>query len=240
MLKATKTNTGQWRLFKEFCFEDTGIMDATEAVVLWCNQNLPHGCKFEDFADPAGRQRDATKRSPADYMAEKAAEYGHDIFLINGIQTYKVRRESVANRLNKVVNGEPAILIDPSKCKGCAECVSVCGDEALEMIPKSEQVMRDIRKSHRFFKEVGPSDETYVNDNLLIERLWRTVKNEEEYLKAYQDGRDSRISLGNYFRFYNTERPHQSHGYLTPAEVYCTTRIELTMGGIITIEDSGT
>jgi putative transposase len=71
------------------------------------------------------------------------------------------------------------------------------------------------------------------NDNLFIERLWRTVKYEEVYLKAYQDGRDARISLGNYFRFYNTERPHQSHGYRTPAEVYCTTPIEHTDGGMV-------
>ena len=51
------------------------------------------------------------------------------------------------------------------------------------------------------------------NDNLFIERLWRSVKYEEVYLKAYQDGRDARIGLGNYFRFYNTERPHQALGY---------------------------
>ncbi|MFH1638827.1 MAG: integrase core domain-containing protein, partial [Chloroflexota bacterium] len=71
------------------------------------------------------------------------------------------------------------------------------------------------------------------NDNLFIERLWRTVKYEEVYLKAYQDGRDARISLGNYFRFYNTERPHQSHGYRTPAEVYCTTMVEATNGSVV-------
>jgi len=58
------------------------------------------------------------------------------------------------------------------------------------------------------------------NDNLFIERLWRTVKYEEVYLNAYQDGREARISLGNYFRFYNTERPHQALGYRTPAEVF--------------------
>ena len=57
------------------------------------------------------------------------------------------------------------------------------------------------------------------NDNLFIERLWRTVKYEEVYLKAYQDGRDARAGIGDYFRFYNTERPHQALGYRTPAEV---------------------
>ena len=67
--------------------------------------------------------------------------------------------------------GRFAILIDPSKCKGCAECVTVCDDEALKMIPKTEKVMDDIRKSHRMFKEFGPSDETYINDNLLIDMM---------------------------------------------------------------------
>jgi putative transposase len=71
------------------------------------------------------------------------------------------------------------------------------------------------------------------NDNLFIERLWRTVKYEEVYLKAYQDGRDARISLGSYFRFYNTERPHQSHGYSTPAEVYYATPVEHTERGMV-------
>ena len=66
------------------------------------------------------------------------------------------------------------------------------------------------------------------NDNLFIERLWRSVKYEEVYLKAYQDGREARIGLGNYFRFYNTERPHQSHSYRTPAEVFTSTPVELT------------
>ena len=67
--------------------------------------------------------------------------------------------------------GKFAILIDPSKCKGCAECVTVCDDLALKMIPKTDQVMEDIRKSHRMFKHAGPSDERFVNDNLLIDMM---------------------------------------------------------------------
>jgi len=64
------------------------------------------------------------------------------------------------------------------------------------------------------------------NDNLFIERLWRSVKYEEVYLKAYQDGRDARIGLDDYFRFYNTERPHQALGYRTPADVFTSTPVE--------------
>ena len=71
------------------------------------------------------------------------------------------------------------------------------------------------------------------NDNLFIERLWRTVKYEEVYLKAYQDGRDARIGLGNYFRFYNTERPHQTLGYRTPAEVFTSIPVEATSSGMV-------
>jgi len=70
------------------------------------------------------------------------------------------------------------------------------------------------------------------NDNIFIERLWRSVKYEEVYLKAYQDGREARISLGEYFRFYNTERPHQSLDYRTPAEVHAGT-VEKTGDGVV-------
>jgi putative transposase len=58
------------------------------------------------------------------------------------------------------------------------------------------------------------------SDNLFIERLWRTVKYEEVYLKAYLDGKEARAGIGEYFRFYNTQRPHQALGNRTPAEVY--------------------
>ena len=56
-------------------------------------------------------------------------------------------------------------------------------------------------------------------DNLFVERLWRSVKYEEVYLKAYADGRDARASIGEYLSFYNTQRPHQVLGYRTPGEL---------------------
>jgi len=71
------------------------------------------------------------------------------------------------------------------------------------------------------------------SDNLFIERLWRTVKYEEVYLKAYQDGRDARAGIGNYFRFYNAERPHQALGYMTPAEVFASIPVVATPGGMV-------
>jgi len=57
-------------------------------------------------------------------------------------------------------------------------------------------------------------------DNIFVERLWRTVKYEEVYLKAYSNGRDAKSGLDAYYHFYNTERPHQALGYRTPAEVF--------------------
>jgi len=64
-------------------------------------------------------------------------------------------------------------------------------------------------------------------------RLWRSVKYEEVCLKVYQDGREARIALDNYFRFYNTERPHQALGYRTPAEVFTSTAVEATSTGML-------
>jgi putative transposase len=59
-----------------------------------------------------------------------------------------------------------------------------------------------------------------VFDNIFSERLWRTVKYEEVYLKDYADPREAREGLRAYFRFYNEQRPHQALKYRTPAEVY--------------------
>ena len=57
-------------------------------------------------------------------------------------------------------------------------------------------------------------------DNVFVERLWRSVKYEEVYLKDYVDGWQAEASLAAYFRFYNQERIHQALGYRTPWDVY--------------------
>lgn len=57
-------------------------------------------------------------------------------------------------------------------------------------------------------------------DNVFVERLWRTVKYEEVYVKDYTTVREARQGLGQYFTFYNHERLHQSLAYRTPASVY--------------------
>ena len=57
-------------------------------------------------------------------------------------------------------------------------------------------------------------------DNIFVERLWRTVKYEEVYLHDYRTVQEARERLASYFRFYNTERLHETLAYRTPHEVY--------------------
>lgn len=61
-------------------------------------------------------------------------------------------------------------------------------------------------------------------DNVFIERLWRSVKYEDIYLKEYVSGADCQRGLGSYFKFYCHERPHQALDYRTPWEVHHSPR----------------
>ena len=57
-------------------------------------------------------------------------------------------------------------------------------------------------------------------DNVFVERLWRSIKHEEIYLKAYDSVRAARNGIAQYLQFYNAQRPHQAHGQATPDEAY--------------------
>jgi len=57
-------------------------------------------------------------------------------------------------------------------------------------------------------------------DNVFVERLWRTIKYEEVYLKDYRTVKEAHSSLKAYIKFYNEERPHQSLEYKVPLSVY--------------------
>ena len=62
-------------------------------------------------------------------------------------------------------------------------------------------------------------------DNIFTERLWRTIKYEEVYVKSYDSPKEARQSIREYLLFYNNERLHQSLRYLTPSEVYFGTSV---------------
>jgi putative transposase len=57
-------------------------------------------------------------------------------------------------------------------------------------------------------------------DNIFVERLWRSVKHEEVYLKDYANVPEAISGLDRYFKFYNIQRPHQSLGYKTPEQIF--------------------
>lgn len=57
-------------------------------------------------------------------------------------------------------------------------------------------------------------------DNVFVERLWRSLKYEEVYLKAYETIKQAELEIGDYFLFYNEQRKHQGQNNLTPDEVY--------------------
>src|SRR5215471_18607984 len=86
-------------------------------------------------------------------------------------QWSKTKKYYDAGKKKLGVGGMFQIIIDPSKCKGCAECVTVCDDDALKMIQKTDDVMTNSRKSHRYFKNIGPSNDKYISDSLLIDMM---------------------------------------------------------------------
>jgi pyruvate ferredoxin oxidoreductase beta subunit len=86
-------------------------------------------------------------------------------------QWSKTKKYYDAGKKKTGVGGMFQIIIDPSKCKGCAECVTVCDDDALKMVAKTDDIMTQNRKSHRYFKSIGPSNDKYISDSLLIDMM---------------------------------------------------------------------
>ena len=73
-------------------------------------------------------------------------------------------------------------------------------------------------------------------DNILVERLWRTVQYEEVYIHAYSDGWEAEISLARFLWRYCHVRPHSSLRGKTPYAVYGLSRLELTISGARTVQ----
>jgi len=75
-------------------------------------------------------------------------------------------------------------------------------------------------------------------DNVFVERLWRTVKYENVYLQDYATGAECQAGLSSYLTFYCEQRPHQSLGYRTPAEVYWGKAWKKTSVNVVTASGS--
>lgn len=82
----------------------------------------------------------------------------------------------------------------------------------------SEEYLRELRSREEI--AISMDGRGRCMDNIFTERLWRTVKYEDVYLKGYATMNEVREGLDAYVRFYNTKRPHQSLDYRTPDEVY--------------------
>lgn len=76
----------------------------------------------------------------------------------------------------------------------------------------------DVLKEHEI--QISMDGKGRCMDNIFTERLWRTVKYENIYLRSYENSDNARKGLAEYFTFYNTQRPHSSLGMKTPYEVY--------------------
>lgn len=101
---------GQLMVFKEFCGEDIDIVDFGTNAKIWWESNVPtRHVKIRHIGDPAGKNRDTMKKSPLEYLRTECG-----IIVEDGIQTFKFRKEAVANLLTRHIRGEPAVIIDPS------------------------------------------------------------------------------------------------------------------------------
>jgi putative transposase len=69
-------------------------------------------------------------------------------------------------------------------------------------------------------------------DNVFIERIWRSLKYEDIYLKGYADGSEAKAGIGEYFAFYNERRLHQAHGYRAPMGVWRGGAVQTARGHV--------
>lgn len=77
-----------------------------------------------------------------------------------------------------------------------------------------------IDRLKREFIKISMDGRGRALDNIFVERLWRSLKYENIYLSDYQSVREARLGVGEYFKFYNNARPHQSLEYRTPSAVH--------------------
>lgn len=122
-----------------------------------------------------------------------------------------------------VLSWEVSVTMEESACVSALE-------SALRRHPKPEifnsdqgsqftgQAFTDVLKGHAI--QISMDGKGRAIDNIMIERLWRSVKYEEIYLKEYRNVQELVQALKRYFEFYNHERPHQSFDGQTPAEMY--------------------
>lgn len=121
-----------------------------------------------------------------------------------------------------VLSWELSVTLDASFCVAALEWALRKASPEIFNSDQGSQFTSDAFTGHlqRHGIQISMDGRGRVTDNIFIERLWRTVKYEEVYLKDYGQVPEALANLREYFGFYNHERPHQSLDYQTPAAVY--------------------
>ena len=123
----------------------------------------------------------------------------------------------------KVLSWRLSNTLDAEFCvEALEEAIEVYGIPAIfntdQGCQYTSEVFIGVLERHNI--EISMSAKGRALDNVYVERLWRTLKYEDIYLKSYETMTDLRAGIKRYFEFYNTERYHQSHSYLTPDVMY--------------------
>lgn len=121
-----------------------------------------------------------------------------------------------------VLSWEVSVSLDVSFCLSALERALRAGRPEIFNSDQGSQFTSEVFTSRLIESgvKISMDGRGRALDNIFTERLWRSVKWEEVYLKDYENVREAIGGLGGYFRFYNGERLHQGLGYQTPAAVY--------------------
>lgn len=116
-------------------------------------------------------------------------------------------------------------LSDNLETEFCQEALNQAIIQALPEIHNSDQGSQFTSEGYLNILKANPISISMDGrgrcmDNIFIERLWRSLKYEEVYLKEYQTFQEARDSIKNYLHFYNHERLHQNLNYQTPNQIY--------------------
>lgn len=116
-------------------------------------------------------------------------------------------------------------LSDNLETEFCQEALNQAITQALPEIHNSDQGSQFTSEGYLNILKANPISISMDGrgrcmDNIFIERLWRSLKYEEVYLKEYQSFQEARDSIKNYLHFYNHERLHQNLNYQTPNQIY--------------------
>ena len=121
-----------------------------------------------------------------------------------------------------VLSWELSNTLDSSFCMNCLDKALTMGKPEIFNSDQGCQFTSTIftSKLEKSGIKVSMDGKGRAFDNIFIERLWRSVKYEEVYLKNYKKVRDAHDGISSYFTYYNNERPHQSLTYQTPSKVH--------------------